>query len=287
MAGLVQKSCLRMYNHYGKMAETPGPLLALQFSINAEGFLMEDETLFSRGHALKHGISMNELWLKKAAAEAVPAAPKKEGHPFITISRQAGAGGHSLAVAILKEIEKKAADPIFQGWQIFDNELCQLVMKDDRLKVPLEFLMTERFRTASEDLWAEIFKIQSPQLAVVRKVFECVRTLAKVGKVILVGRAGSCLTRDLKTGVHIRLVAPLRLRIRRVMELWGVGEGEARKLVEDWDQSRAKLIRAYFSRDIEDPLLFDAVWNTGEVSMETIARCVIEMVCQKAQNSKN
>lgn len=243
--------------------------------------IMEGENLFPYSHSKKHGVSINELWFKKAALEVTCAEPKEAGYPFITISRQAGAGGHSLATALLKEIERRVADPLFRDWQVFDNELCHLVMRDEHLKVTLDSLMTEKFRTEFEDFWAAFLGTESPQLTVAKKVCECIRTLAKVGKVIVVGRGGACLTRDLKTGVHVRLVAPFEARVKRIMELRQVREAEAKRLVEEWDHSRAKLIKTYFSRDIEDPLLYDVTWNTDQVPMEMIARAVVEMVCRK------
>jgi len=241
---------------------------------------MEDEKLFDQ-HSARHGIPINEVWFRKLAAEAMDAELKKTNYPFITISREAGAGGHALAVAIVKEMEKRRDEPFFREWQVFDDELCQLVMKDERLKVTMEFLMTEKFRSEAEDFWVGLRGNESPQYTIVKKVFECVRTLAKVGKVIIVGRGGACLTRDLKNGVHVRLVAPLPLRIKQVMEVRGISEAEAKKIVKEWDSSRAKLINTFFFRDIADPLLYDAVWNAGEVSMEMIAVSVLEMVRRK------
>ncbi len=246
--------------------------------------MLDDEKLSDLRHTLKHVTSVKELWFKKVAGEMTGGDSRKTGYPFITISRQAGAGGHTLAEAVMKEMEKRQNQPLFHAWQIFDNELCQLVMKDERLSVTLEFLMSERFRSEAEDFWAEFLGKESPQHTVVKKVFECVRTLAKVGKVIIVGRGGACLTRDLPHGIRVRLVAPLPLRVKRVAELMKIKESDAKKIVEEWDHSRAKLLKTFFNRQIDDPLLYDVTWNTGDVPMETIASLIVEMVHQKAQH---
>ena len=63
--------------------------------------------------------------------------------PFITISRQAGARGRTLARAILAEFEKHAKEPRLQGWNSFDEELCQLIVSDPKLNVSLSELITE------------------------------------------------------------------------------------------------------------------------------------------------
>ena len=203
----------------------------------------------------------------------------KNGHyPFVTISRQAGAGGHSLAEALLTRMEKEP-DPFFKGWQMFDQELCKRISEDPKLKVSMQSLLTEEYRTQVEDLLAGMIVGGSSQEAVVKKTFETVRTLATFGKVILVGRAGSCVTVGLPLGVHVRLVAPEPVRIQRMSDRLHLSPEDAvRKAVRKQDQDRARLVKDYFNRDIDDPLLYDTVWNTGRVPVESVASCIITMI---------
>ena len=55
--------------------------------------------------------------------------------------------------------------------------------------------------------------------------------LAERGDVILVGRGGSQILKDDPQAFHVRLVAPLPVRVRRVMEYRWVQEGVAKKLI--------------------------------------------------------
>lgn len=211
----------------------------------------------------------------------------KNGHyPFVTISRQAGAGGHSLAEALLTRMEKEP-DPLFKGWQMFDQELCKRISEDPKLKVSMQSLLTEEYRTQVEDLLAGMVVGESSQEAVIKKTFETVRALATFGKVILVGRAGSCVTAGLPLGVHVRLAAPEPGRIRRMSERLHLSPEDAvRKMVRKQDQDRARLIKDYFSKDIDDPLLYDAIWNTGNVPMEIIASCIITIIQQRVSSNQ-
>jgi cytidylate kinase len=99
-----------------------------------------------------------------------------------------------------------------------------------------------------------------------------------VGKVILMGRGGVSITRDLASGVHIRLVAPRDTRVQRTMGNLGISEKEAARWVDDQDRSRARMVKSRFKQNIDDPLLYDAVWNTDTVPLDAIARYVTEMV---------
>jgi Cytidylate kinase-like family len=66
-----------------------------------------------------------------------------------------------------------------------------------------------------------------------------------------------------------------------MMELLRLPEREAREVVARMDNSRAKLLKTYFSRDIRDPLLYDVTWNTDSVAIEEIASSTIALIQSK------
>jgi hypothetical protein len=220
-----------------------------------------------------------------AYREAQPRPPgRPEYHPFVTISRQTGAGGHTLGRVLLQEMEQED-DPLFQGWQVFDRALCEKLLEDPTLHVSMQSLLTEEYRSEIEDVIFSLLGGETPRYTVVKKLFETIRTLATLGRVIIVGRAGMCVTRGLPDGVHLRLVASESRRVQRMMGLLQVGEKEAREAVYKQDRDRARLVRDYFSRDIHDPLLYDVTWNTETMSFEAIAASVIALIKQRAQAS--
>ena len=207
-----------------------------------------------------------------------PRSPGRRAYrPFVTISRQTGAGGHTLARVLLQEMNKED-DPLFQGWQVFDRELCEKLMEDPKLHISMQSLLTEEYRSEIEDTILSILGGETPRYTVVKKLFETIRTLATLGGVIIVGRAGMCVTRDLSDGVHLRLVASEATRVKRMTGLLQVGEKEAREAVSKQDRDRARLVQDYFSRDIHDPLLYNVTWNTDAVSFEAIAASVIAFI---------
>jgi cytidylate kinase len=212
---------------------------------------------------------------------------RKGVYPFITISRQTGAGGHTLAEAILREMSKRSGDPLLLGWQMLDQELCQCVLADPKLNVPLEELLTEKHRSELEDSLAQIFSNATPQFAVYRRMFKLIQGLATIGKVIIVGRSGAFLTRNLPGGVHVRLVASYESRVEKMMQQFHQDRAGAEKLVRDQDESRERLVRTYFHQNISDPSHYDAVWNTDRTPIDQIARLVVEMVRLKTEALKD
>ncbi len=88
---------------------------------------------------------------------------------------------------------------------------------------------------------------------------------AERGDVLLVGRGGSGFLRDRPAAFHARLVAPLALRVRRVMERHWVRESVARDLIARSDARRGDFYRAHFGADWADPLEYHATVNAGRL----------------------
>ena len=215
--------------------------------------------------------------------QTLPHGGPRGTSPFITISRQAGAGGHSLAEALLRLMERQDDKALFQGWQILDQQLCEILLQDSLLDVSMQSLLSEEYRSQVRDFVRGLLGQQDQHVAI-RKMFEVIRSLAAVGKVIIVGRAGSHITKRLELGAHVRLVAPEPLRIRRMMRLLNQDEEESRKAVRKQDHDRARLLKSYFQVDIDDPLQYDVVWNTGAVSFDVIAESIIGLIEQRVQD---
>jgi hypothetical protein len=203
----------------------------------------------------------------------------KQGlHPFITISRQYGAGGHRLARELIEVFEKQDS-PLFHDWQIFDRELCEKLLSDKELNISIRALLSEEYYSEIESLIYSLLGEPRQKTLVYQKQFELIRTLATYGKVIIVGRGGCCITESLPLGIHIRLTAPLDTRAKH-MRIHGL---EAKARVLEKDRDRARLLKNQFHRDISDPTLYDCIFNTYRVSFSTIAETVVKMIEAKIQ----
>jgi cytidylate kinase len=212
--------------------------------------------------------------------------PSSEHKPFITISRQAGAGGHHLANALLEVFAEQADRELFGGWQIFDRRLCEMVADDPFYSGSLDSLVAEDYRTRSDEFFHQILRSTVDQRAVMERVFRVVRAVASVGKAIIIGRAGAEVTRDMSHGIDVRLIAPETVRIKGMMDYYGLGESKAREEASRLDQARARLIKTHFKADISDPALYDVVFNTATVPFEAAAAALTTIVSREAEDAR-
>jgi len=205
-----------------------------------------------------------------------------EAHPFVTISRQAGTGGQALAEVMVRTFDAQSDTELFGGWQVFDRRLCEMVADHPRLSESLESLVTEEYRTRTDEFVRQVLRPGVDQEFVMRRVFHVVASVAAIGKAVIVGRAGSHVTAGLGPAVRLRLVAPEADRIARLMEVLGVEERDARDEARRLDASRARLLKAQFHADIDDPTCYDAVWNTASATGDEIAAAVVTLLRHRA-----
>ncbi len=213
--------------------------------------------------------------------------PYKGRFPFITISRQAGAGGQALADELIKKIRLRHEhhrEILFSGWQLCNQELCHMLAQDPNLKTSVESLRQTEYHSHAEDMISQLIYGGLSQDHVVKKMFRIMRTFAIHGKVIFVGRGSTFITRDLPYGIHVRLEAPLESRVKRMMEGLHADEKKAREIILEKDKAKADLVKTFFHKDIRDPLLYDVVWNTDRITLEEIAEILIGMIQRKVSN---
>ena len=191
----------------------------------------------------------------------------------VTLSRQAGCGAREVGEKLAAILQ--ARDPLnAHPWQIFDRNLMDQVFADHRLPKNLAFFFPEDRKPAMEDILEELFGLHPPQDTIVRQTAETMLGLAETGNVILIGRAGNIITAKVPHVLHVRLVAPLEDRIQHACEAYELNPDQARSFCLREDLGRARYVRKYFRTDINDPLHYHLVINTGMVSYDHAAKLI-------------
>ena len=63
--------------------------------------------------------------------------------------------------------------------------------------------------------------------------------------------------------LHVRLIAPMEARIRRIRKTRNLTEREAAIYIHNADRGRERYVKHYFNEDVADPLHYHMVLNTG------------------------
>lgn len=141
--------------------------------------------------------------------------------------------------------------------------------------------MPENWISEIEDTIDEIFGLHPPAEQLVRQTAETILRLAKLGNVILIGRGANIITAKLPHVFHVRLVAPLENRLRQIQKSDQLDRKAALSLIDREDVGRRRYLSRYYRKDINDPLLYHLVLNTGLVPYERAARIIAECTLSK------
>jgi len=98
-----------------------------------------------------------------------------------------------------------------------------------------------------------------------------IRDLAQSSSIVIRGRGSQFILKDYPGTLRVLIVAPLALRVKRVAESSKSDERNAKKEIENYDNSRREFIKRYFHEALENPLDFDLVINTELVTFEDAA----------------
>src|SRR6516162_6366134 len=197
----------------------------------------------------------------------------------VTISRMAGCGAIYVAEKLANYLEAHAPAPGVK-WTIFDRQLRQKVLEDHKLPTSLAKILSEDRTSFIQDTIADIFEVHPTADKMVKLISETILQLASVGNVIIVGRGANIVTAKMPHVLHVRLVAPLEDRIERVCHEYNKTPEEARRYCLEEDPARTRYIKTYFKTDINDPVHYHLVINTGRISYDDSARLITEALKQ-------
>ena len=92
---------------------------------------------------------------------------------------------------------------------------------------------------------------------------------ATSGHVVIVGRGGQVLLVDRRDVLHVRVIAPLELRVAYAARREGLDIETARSRVQAKDQARTHFMQAQYRSQHEDPHLYDLEINTAVLSLDS------------------
>jgi cytidylate kinase len=212
----------------------------------------------------------------QTAAETDELEPQQ---PSVTISRQAGAGALTIAQLLIERLNTASPSPGESlSWTVFDRNLATQVLIDHKLPLNLERFMVEDARLPVESIVEEVLGLHPSAWTLVQQTTRTIRRLAGLGRVVLVGRGAEIVTKRLPYVFHVRLVAPLEKRIGHAADYYSLTAADAAKKVHEEDHARRRYLARYFNADIDDPLLYHLVLNTGYLDFARAAEIVAQAV---------
>jgi CMP/dCMP kinase len=168
----------------------------------------------------------------------------------ISISRQMGSGGDELAQRVALQLH----------WGRVNHE----VMNRAALAAGAPHMALAEI----DELGLLNLRSTTTERRVYQREVECIiRELAEAGLVVIVGRGVQVILQNQPGVLHVRVVAPLEMRVVRLQQTKHLSLEAAHACLAQSDHARARYLRRTYNRNIDDPLLYHLVLNMGLLEM--------------------
>jgi cytidylate kinase len=207
--------------------------------------------------------------------------------PVITIGRQFGAGGNTVAQMLAHELHSEILDS-----RIIDEVAHRLQLPKEeveaedeqpgsflaRLLMALGSASTEPLIPPEATAWtppnaAPTFDTRKAVLAITQHVIE---EAARSGNVVIVGRGGAYILRDFPGALHVFLRAPESIRVKTIMARFNLqSQEEARRRLKQADENWTSYIKQVYGHDRNIPSHYDLVLDTGRLGYDTTVDVIL------------
>jgi cytidylate kinase len=182
---------------------------------------------------------------------------------IVTISRQLGSNGHDVAKQLAERLGYRFT------YRDMINEAARRASTPEVALATIDELDLLGLTPAPRERKAYCQAVQQVMME-----------LAQQDNVVILGRAGQIVLRDVPGVLHVRIVAPKELRVQRVAEQHHVSPEAALSQVEASDKNRRNYLRRFYHASWDDPEMYDLVINTARLAVQDavdlICHCVLQ-----------
>jgi Cytidylate kinase len=226
----------------------------------------------SLGHA--------EAYINIHLSRTGPGHHGKAMGPFVTVSRESGAGGSTFARALASRLDEALPGEV--AWTVFDRNLVEEMLRSEHLSPRLaRFLPEDRISEIDASI-GELLGLHPSLWALIQRTNDMMRELARRGHAIMVGRGANLATEGIPGGLHVRLVAPPLQRAQHMARQLGISLEEAAERNRRIDAARRAFVRSVFESEITRASGYDLTINRGTVSLEVVVELAVTALKERA-----
>ncbi len=201
---------------------------------------------------------------------------EREPGPVITISREFGCPAKRIAEKLAESLTRKM---FVKGTDIEWKYITKEIMSESAKELGIDPSKIQYvFEYETKGLIDDIIAAQSTKYyksdrKIRNTVGRVIRNMGCEGYVVIVGRGGVAITRDIPKSLHIHLEAPLEWRVLRASAKFKMEPEEAERYIIDVDRKR-KQFRDYFEGKDTDYTRFDLTINCMTLSIDEIVNII-------------
>jgi cytidylate kinase len=213
---------------------------------------------------------------------------------IITISRQVGSGSDEIASQVAKLLgyryfDKRLMIQVAAEMGLSESEVVDFSEENYKAAGFLDRLLGRHSQTVTkvstrkrDSTGVETLSLeQLDEAFCIDLIRMTIRAAYEQHNVVILGRGGQAILQDMPDVFHVRIVAPMDVRFRRIQaEKKGFTAEAAREWAVEQDRKTAEYLKRYFGIRWDDPMLYHMLLNTGKIEPWLAARFVANAVTQ-------
>jgi len=202
-------------------------------------------------------------WMRSSSAKRTIKEKGVETMSVITISRDFGSEGDYVAEKVAQILGYHFVDKEFFSKVLSEYGLIEFDAEYDVLPGFWEKLGSQRFERRDE---------------AVHMLNRAIRAVAQHGNVVILGRSGFEVLAPFADILHVRLQAPIPVRVERVMKELKIPQEEAQDFVKENDKVHVAFTHEYYRMPWDAIHAFDLVINTNKISPDLAVTWLVDAV---------
>jgi cytidylate kinase len=205
--------------------------------------------------------------------------------PVITISRQVGAGGETVAKMLAERLKIDVLDRqlIAEVARRLEYPRTEVEEHDERPTGFLNRLLTALAEGSVEmmvpsDVRPWVDPELDPKRAILKITRQIVDEAARTRNVVIVGHGAAYVLRDFPGALRVFLRASRGFRTKAVMELFSLGEADAKKRLKETDANRAGYIKQLYGYDWYHTANYDMAFDTSALGFGAVVDAIVAVV---------
>jgi cytidylate kinase len=205
--------------------------------------------------------------------------------PVITIARQFGAGGSTVAQTVARQLQADVLDRqlIVRVARRLEVPPAEVEAEDEQPTSYLTRLLTALGSAGVPGIqggaaaWIPPYEDPSNDLrvGVLELTRQVIKEAARGGNVIIIGRGAAHILRDVEQALHVFLRAAEPIRAQNLMARLAIDRAEAKRRLQQTDRDRAAYIRQVYGYSWTHPSNYHMVLDTGRLGHELTASVII------------
>ena len=200
--------------------------------------------------------------------------------PVVTIAREFGCPARKIASRLVNQLNQlKDSKSKIIRWRWISKEILaesarELEMDPEDIKYVFQY---EKKSVFDDILSSQSRKYYKSDRKIRKTVARVIRNIASEGNVVIVGRGGVAITKDIERSLHVKLEAPMEWRVLRASEKYCLSVEQAKKRAIEIDKKREEF-RNYFQGKGSDYTRFDVKYNCMTLSPGDIACSIVNLL---------